>query len=164
MRVEGPLVGLVRGFRDRLNAAGYSPGSAAHQLQLIARLSRWMVGRSLAVEGLTPMGIDDFFRERRSTHTNYLTPRSLSVFLSFLKEAGFSCRSDADVPARAWEHTLDLSPLNRRPNWYGPGRIWSGDDLHLAAGARLGHELAVDIGVDPGRARRIVWHPTSNNE
>ena len=59
VRVEGPLAGLVPGFRDSLNAAGYSPGSAAHQLQLIARLSRWMVGRSLSVEGLTPMVIDD---------------------------------------------------------------------------------------------------------
>ena len=108
VRVEGPLAGLVPGFRDSLNAAGYSPGSAAHQLQLIARLSRWMVGRSLSVEGLTPMVIDDFFRERRSTHRNYSTPRSLSTFLIFLEEAGFSCGTDADVPARAWEHTLDL--------------------------------------------------------
>ena len=108
VRVEGPLAGLVPGFRDSLNAAGYSPGSAAHQLQLIARLSRWMVGRSLSVEGLTPMVIDDFFRERRSTHRNYSTPRSLSAFLIFLEEAGFSCGTDADVPARSWEHTLDL--------------------------------------------------------
>lgn len=36
--VEGPLVALVPGFRDRLKADGYSPGSAAQQLQLIARL------------------------------------------------------------------------------------------------------------------------------
>jgi hypothetical protein len=32
-----------------------------------------------------------------------------------------------------------------QPNWYDPGRFWSGDDLELAHGARLGAEIAVDI-------------------
>lgn len=108
VRVEGPLAGLVPGFRDRLNAAGYSPGSAAHQLQLVARLSRWMVARSFAVEGLRPMVIDEFFRERRLTHRSYRTPRSLSAFLIFLNEAGFCCHSDAEVMAQPWEHSSDL--------------------------------------------------------
>jgi hypothetical protein len=33
----------------------------------------------------------------------------------------------------------------RSPNWYDPGRFWSGDDLKLSHGARLGEEIAVDI-------------------
>jgi hypothetical protein len=33
----------------------------------------------------------------------------------------------------------------RRPNWYDAGRFWSGDDLRLSAGARLGGEIAVRI-------------------
>jgi hypothetical protein len=33
----------------------------------------------------------------------------------------------------------------RRPNWYDAGRFWSGDDLRLSAGARLGGEIAVQI-------------------
>lgn len=32
-----------------------------------------------------------------------------------------------------------------RPNWYDPGRFWSGDDLDLTQGAVLGEEIAVDI-------------------
>jgi hypothetical protein len=32
-----------------------------------------------------------------------------------------------------------------RPNWYDPGRFWSGDNLKLANGARLGEEIAVRI-------------------
>jgi hypothetical protein len=32
-----------------------------------------------------------------------------------------------------------------RPNWYDPGRFWSGDELELAHGAQLGEEIAVDI-------------------
>jgi hypothetical protein len=40
---------------------------------------------------------------------------------------------------------MGLLPAGRQPNWYDPGRFWSGDDLHLSAGARLGGEIAVQI-------------------
>lgn len=73
--VEGPLVALVPGFRDRLATWGYSRASAAQQLQLIACLSRWLATRSRTVEDLTPTVMEEFFRWRRSTHKNYRTPR-----------------------------------------------------------------------------------------
>lgn len=34
---------------------------------------------------------------------------------------------------------------HRRPNWYDPGRFWSGDDLELLDGAKLGKEIAVTV-------------------
>ena len=40
---------------------------------------------------------------------------------------------------------MGLLPARRKPNWYDPGRFWSGDDLRLSAGARLGGEIAVQI-------------------
>ena len=40
---------------------------------------------------------------------------------------------------------MGLLPARRQLNWYDPGRFWSGDDLHLSAGARLGGEIAVQI-------------------
>lgn len=40
---------------------------------------------------------------------------------------------------------MGLLPAGRRPNWYDPGRFWSGDDLGLAAGAQLGAEIEVHI-------------------
>jgi hypothetical protein len=40
---------------------------------------------------------------------------------------------------------MGLLPARRQPNWYDPGRFWSGDDLRLSAGARLGREIAVQI-------------------
>jgi hypothetical protein len=52
---------------------------------------------------------------------------------------------------------MGLLPANRLPNWYDPGRFWSGDDLELLLGARLGAEIAVDVppglpaGVPPPR-------------
>ena len=40
---------------------------------------------------------------------------------------------------------MGLLPAGRRPNWYDPGRFWSGDDLDLLHGARLGGEIAVNL-------------------
>lgn len=58
----------------------------------------------------------------------------------------------AEVVALTYE-AMGLLPAGRRPNWYDPGRFWSGDDLVLADGARLGAEIAVDIPGADGRRR-----------
>ncbi|MEW2477146.1 hypothetical protein AB0875_25490 [Micromonospora gifhornensis] len=48
----------------------------------------------------------------------------------------------AEVVAVTYE-AMGLLPAGRRPNWYDPGRFWSGDDLGLQGGARLGSEIEV---------------------
>jgi hypothetical protein len=40
---------------------------------------------------------------------------------------------------------MGLLPGSRSPGWYDPGSFWSGDNLGLAAGFRLGGEIAVQI-------------------
>ncbi|MFC4150417.1 hypothetical protein ACFO0M_29540 [Micromonospora mangrovi] len=50
----------------------------------------------------------------------------------------------AEVVAVTYE-AMGLLPAGRRPNWYDPGRFWSGDDLDLRDGARLGEEIEVRI-------------------
>ncbi|PZG11716.1 hypothetical protein C1I95_27060 [Micromonospora craterilacus] len=50
----------------------------------------------------------------------------------------------AEVVAVTYEE-MGLLPAGRRPNWYDPGRFWSGDDLGLHGGARLGSEIEVQI-------------------
>lgn len=50
----------------------------------------------------------------------------------------------AEVVAVTYEE-MGLLPTGRRPNWYDPGRFWSGDDLELTDGARLGSEITVEI-------------------
>lgn len=50
----------------------------------------------------------------------------------------------AEVVAVTYEE-MGLLPAGRRPNWYDPGRFWSGDDLDLGRGAKLGEEIAVDV-------------------
>ncbi|PSK98029.1 hypothetical protein CLV63_10677 [Murinocardiopsis flavida] len=49
----------------------------------------------------------------------------------------------AEVVALTYE-AMGLLPAGRRPNWYDPGRFWSGDDLELADGHRLGGEITVE--------------------
>lgn len=50
----------------------------------------------------------------------------------------------AEVVAVTYE-AMGLLPAGRRPNWFDPGRFWSGDDLDLTDGARLGREIAVQV-------------------
>lgn len=59
-------------------------------------------------------------------------------------EADLETAYCAEVVAVTYE-AMGLLAGGRRPDWYDPGRFWSGDDLDLAAGARLGGEIAVRI-------------------
>ena len=50
----------------------------------------------------------------------------------------------AEVVAVTYEE-MGLLPGGRRPNWYDPGKFWSGDDLELLMGHRLGNEITVGV-------------------
>jgi hypothetical protein len=49
----------------------------------------------------------------------------------------------AEVVAITYQ-AMGLLPAKRRPNWYDPGRFWSGDEIALTEPARLGEEIAVN--------------------
>jgi hypothetical protein len=49
----------------------------------------------------------------------------------------------AEIVAVTYEE-MGLLP-KRRPNWYDPGRFWSGDDLDLLNGAKLGREIEIVV-------------------
>ncbi|WP_067503180.1 hypothetical protein [Actinoplanes sp. TFC3] len=48
----------------------------------------------------------------------------------------------AEVVAVTYEE-MGLLPRGRKASWYDPGRFWSGDELELCDGYRLGGEIAV---------------------
>lgn len=50
----------------------------------------------------------------------------------------------AEVVAVTYE-SMGLLPAGRRPNWYDPGRFWSGDELDLPEGYKLGDEITVGV-------------------
>ena len=58
--------------------------------------------------------------------------------------SGFESAYCAEVVAVTYE-AMGLLRAGRRPNWYDPGRFWSGDDLELLGGHRLGEEITVRI-------------------
>ena len=60
------------------------------------------------------------------------------------READLESGYCAEIVALTYE-AMGLLPRGRRPNWYDPGRFWSGDDLELCDGYRLGDEIAVDV-------------------
>lgn len=58
------------------------------------------------------------------------------------RRAGLESAYCAEVVAQTYE-SMGLLAGRRKPNWYDPGRFWSGDRLPLAGGVRLGEEIAV---------------------
>ena len=53
------------------------------------------------------------------------------------RDAGLETAYCAEIVA-VTHQAMGLLLARRRPDWYDPGRFWSGDDLRLSAGARLG--------------------------
>ncbi|MFC9898336.1 hypothetical protein ACFVMC_31990 [Nocardia sp. NPDC127579] len=50
----------------------------------------------------------------------------------------------AEIVAATYQ-SMGLLPQDRSPNWYDPGRFWSGDELRLSDGYELGGEIAVQV-------------------
>ena len=59
----------------------------------------------------------------------------------------------AEVVAVTYED-MGLLPPGKQPSWYDPGRFWSGDELELSEGFRLGAEIAVRVPDPVARAAR----------
>jgi site-specific recombinase XerD len=63
--------------------------SAAHQLRLMAHLSRWLASEGLGPDDLSPARIEDFVAARRAAgYVNYVTPRALAALLGHLRALG----------------------------------------------------------------------------
>ncbi|MGN6474681.1 MAG: hypothetical protein ACTHK4_13675, partial [Mycobacteriales bacterium] len=50
----------------------------------------------------------------------------------------------AEVVAITYQD-MGVLPKERHASWYDPGRFWSGDELELLPGFRLGEEIPIDI-------------------
>jgi hypothetical protein len=57
--------------------------------------------------------------------------------------AGLESAYCAEIVAMTYQ-AMGLLP-EKRPNWYDPGKFWSGDNLRLTGGYHLGGEITVDI-------------------
>jgi integrase/recombinase XerD len=80
--VSGPLAAFREGFLHSLLELGYTPDSAANQLQLMAQLSRWLLGEDLDVHTFRQNDLERFFQLRR--HAGYTHCKSLKAMLPML--------------------------------------------------------------------------------
>ena len=85
VRVSGPLAPLAAGFRSKLNDAGYTAGTSARHMQLMAHLSRWLDASGLSAADLSGQLLEEYVVTRRApratggcTHSARWSPCSTS--------------------------------------------------------------------------------------
>ena len=89
VRVSGPLAAYRDGFAAELAGRGYTPGSAQHQVGLLAHLSRWLDSRGLGAADLTAARAEEFLAARRADgYTRELSGRGIAPLLGYLRGLG----------------------------------------------------------------------------
>lgn len=105
--VTGPLAEYADGFRAELARLGYTPLTAAGQLRLMARLSRWMGAEGLDAQALEMPVAQRYFEARRSAgYVNERTVTALGPLLGYLRELG-AVPAPAAGPVTEAGHLLD---------------------------------------------------------
>ena len=86
VRVHGPLLQFVDGFRVALLEHGYSLWGAQEQLYLLAHVSRWMEFEGLEVAALTPDRLERYFglSSPSGGETDVAVPRNRLVRAGFV--------------------------------------------------------------------------------
>ena len=88
-KVSGPLAAYADGYRQWLDARGYSPGSAKLKVWQLNQLSCWLEREGLAVEDWRGEMAARFAAELQAAgYRSYLSRLSLRVPLSYLREIG----------------------------------------------------------------------------
>ena len=107
VRVTGPLAGQADGFAVRLAELGYTPLSAANQLRVMARLSRWLAAREQVPASLDAERVEAFLAEcRASGYTCWLSARGVAPLLGYLRGLGVAPGAVCEPAATAAEVLL----------------------------------------------------------
>jgi integrase/recombinase XerD len=87
--VSGPLAPYAEGFREDLLGQGYTQGSAAKQIHLMAHVSRWLADQGLDVAVLDDCAAGRFLAARRAGgYARLLSARALAPQLGYLRRLG----------------------------------------------------------------------------
>ena len=131
IRVTGPLEPYVSGFVTELVERGYTPVSVAHQLRLMAHVSRWLASEGFGPDDLSSVRVEQFVAARRAAgYVNYVTVRALAALLEYLRGVGVvppaasrRCRgwrscsvgiARGCAPSAGWPR----SPCATTPTWF----------------------------------------------
>lgn len=124
--VNGVLADYADGFRVQLLAHGYTEGSAARLVHLMAHLSRWMATVGLSAGELTPPVFEQFMGARRAEgHVGWRTTHALVPLVAYLRSIGVVASADAPTEPSEFEEVLgsydaylvaerNLAPASRR--------------------------------------------------
>ena len=86
--VRGPLACYAEGFREDLLGQGYTQGSAAHQIHLMAHVSRWLEASRLEPADLDDSVTRQFVAARRAGgYAALRSARALAPLLGYLAQA-----------------------------------------------------------------------------
>jgi integrase/recombinase XerD len=124
VRVSGPLVPYVAGFRTELEAQGYRPNAVGCQLYVLAHMSRWLESKDLGPGDLTPELAREFLVARRAAgYTLWLSEKGVAPLLAHLRSVGAAPLPQPAVPV--------LTPTERLLAAF---RSYLVDERGLAAG------------------------------
>jgi integrase/recombinase XerD len=105
--VLGPLAPFAGGFAVELSAQGYTAGSAAQQMCLMAHLSRWLAAEGLGPAALSAAVVERFCCARRAAgYRSLLSSRALDRLLAYLRQLGVVAAASASVAGGAVEELL----------------------------------------------------------
>jgi integrase/recombinase XerD len=97
--VTGLLAPYAEGFREELLGQGYTQGSAAHQIHLMAHLSRWLEAQELEPAALDEHVTSQFAAVRRADgYAAQRSARALMPLLEYLRALGLAAPSRMPEP------------------------------------------------------------------
>ena len=89
MLMTGPLAPYEAAVRASMTQAGYAASSVVEARRAMRRLSEWMTGNDVPVEGLTSAAVKEFLAERRNHCSNReVSRRWIAPVLRALREHG----------------------------------------------------------------------------
>lgn len=99
VRFWGPLESYAEAFAGELSRQGYTAGSAAHQLRLLAHLSRWLEAEGRGT-GVDRSDLVRFVAERRAEGRRlYVSMRGIAPLVDFLDGIGLLEPEEPEVPS-----------------------------------------------------------------
>ena len=108
MMMEGPLAPWVAGIAGQLETLGYAPSTAARQMQLVGRLSRFLQQRGLAASELSTEVVEAFFGDLHANHgSSWPTPKAFVWLVEYLREIGVAPVPPPRPPQSREEELID---------------------------------------------------------
>jgi len=100
VRVPWPLAPYASEVESNLTEQGYTPGTRASHLRVMAHLSRWLQAQQLDVADLSWERIEAYLEQRRSCgHKGFCSRRSLTPMLGTLASLGLLPVEEPPAPA-----------------------------------------------------------------